>query len=297
MNKNEDLKINIGNGKNKKIMSLSKFDIKESLQVEPKENKTFGCFLINGLKGSGKTILVKDLIQQLLSFNKIKNIMIFNHNEKQYSDITKDINKIQKTFNGETIDKIIEIQSIKNSPPLLLVLENIYLEENIKSIDSSFYYMLSNKKKLNITLIITSTQPFILKEEAMSLIDFSFIFTTSKECDFNCLKNYYFKFITNKEILKKLIYKINKYDCYVNVNLKNNTRIENAFMYYRVEDLNFSKINLISVKDIDLENTSLNDIHCKDLIHMININNEKIKELQEKNEYLLKMIKYKLVNV
>jgi hypothetical protein len=68
-------------------------------------------------------------------------------------------------------------------------------------------------------------------------------------------------------------------------------------MYYRVEDLNFSKINLISLKDIDLENTSLNDIHCKDLIHMININNEKIKELQEKNEYLLKMIKYKLVNV
>ena len=74
MNKNEDLKINIGNGKNKKIMNLSKFDIKESLKVDPKENKTFGCFLINGLRGSGKTVLVKDLIQQLMSFNKIKNV-------------------------------------------------------------------------------------------------------------------------------------------------------------------------------------------------------------------------------
>lgn len=64
--------------------------------------------------------------------------------------------------------------------------------------------------------------------------------------------------------------------------------------------MTFSKFDVkesLSIKMIDQVNTNLTDINCKDIICLIKLNNKKIEELQEKNNYIINMLNYKITNV
>ena len=97
-NDDYEITVNIGNNKTKnKLMTFPKFDVKESLKVDSHHNNTLGIFHIIGKRGSGKTVLIKNLIINLMTLNKIKNI-IFNNNRTQYTDIIENVENIERAL-------------------------------------------------------------------------------------------------------------------------------------------------------------------------------------------------------
>lgn len=298
-NGNETITLNIGNNKNKnKVMTLSKFQIMESFEVD-NSHSTFGSFLIIGKRESGKTVFIKNLIMHLMRFDKIKNTVIFNHNQNQYIDIVNNVDNVEPVLTINNLEKIIEMQSEKHSAPLLLVIENISLDGKITS-SPYFLEILKNKKELKITIIMSLQQPIGLCPKLRGHIDFVSSFKEDIPQNIHKLREYYFSMIPTDKILEKLLCKLTLHSCLISVRLKNNTRLENCVQYYKVNDIdfsNFKQINIISIRDIEVDNMNLNSINCKDIIRLIKINNEKIEELQEKNNYLVNMLNYKITNV
>jgi len=280
-------------------MTFPKFDVKESLKVDSHHNNTLGIFHVIGKRGSGKTVLIKNLTINLMTLNKIKNVIIFNNNRTQYTDIIENVENIERALTVENLKTIVEMQSEKYSKPLLIILENIYLDEKLTS-SEYFKEIFEDKKKLKITIILSTQHPIGLNSDLRSCIDFILSFKEDSTTNIRSLREYYFTGIPTDKILEKIFYKLGEYVCLVSVRLKNGTRLENCVQCCKVNNMDFSHLNKIeslSMKMIDQENTNLTDINCKDVIGLIKINNKKIEELHEKNNYLINMLNYKITNV
>lgn len=237
--------------------------------------------IVTGIRRSGKTTLVKKLLEKIDSDNKIyldleliSNRMLFN--ESNYENV---LTALKNTHSLRTDKKLYialdEIQFVKNTPSIVKYLYDNY---DIKFIltGSSTYYMknlfsesLSGRKKIFELYTLDFSEFLEFKNENPEISDFKTV--DYSEFYFNKFKNYYDEFIKfggipdvvlsedvnqKKDILNDIL------DSYLKIDIKNFLDFQNYDSVYKILKLLSSragsKLDVLKIANAsDLSRTTI----------------------------------------
>jgi hypothetical protein len=159
-------------------MELEKFDVKELGD---------SCnILINGTAGSGKTLLIRDIIKNNMDYPQIKYITS-NEYDISYFKNTPDLNYLDLTtylnYSDEMIGEILfeqkrkikEIEYFGDDCRLLLILDNCYLDY-MDWRSSNMRELICNGKHYQITVIISNMLLFNIPPNIRGMFDYIVLF-------------------------------------------------------------------------------------------------------------------------
>lgn len=149
--------------------------------------------LIIGSRGSGKSWLVRDLLQKLHTTKIFDEISVVSPTDRMtdfYSGFLPKEN-VYFEFNVSLIAKILEKQSKNKKNKVAIVLDDCLSSSDWWSKDKTINELFFNSRYYNITLFVTMQFPFGLKPEIRCNFDYVFLFKDVATSKFKrCYEHY-----------------------------------------------------------------------------------------------------------
>lgn len=238
----------------------SDFDIDQNQSTEKVDINEFNMegmtdnsnILVIGTRGSGKSILVGDILQTLINKKTSSHLTIFSPTEKinKYYEPKYPMATIKYQYNSDTIKKIIfeQIKAIeeKIDKKEIIVFDNCFCKKDWYSC-SEVADILLNSRYYNIVVIIVSQLSLIIPIEYRLNFDYIFQMRDDNEINRKRFWRDYVSFIENYDIFsKKFTEYTRNYRAIV---------INNGYIYwYKVKYLQCAKNNNISYdSDTDIK--------------------------------------------
>lgn len=259
------------------------------------QGKSFGMFLIVGQKECGKTPMIKQIMTSFMKKNIIENTIIFCHDsnnrpnammryKEDYNNIVTNPDNIYDKLEEKHLKKIIKMQCKKNSKPLLLIFDDVVSNKTIL-FPSFFDIVINGAHHFKITLIMAMQYPFILPLEIRTNFDYICAFKNKTEFYKRRLYDDYFCMLPTYSAFNSIISQLPPHTCLVATNIYS-FNLKKQLTYFKIKVMINNGSNKIPVMKF-LNNK--NNQH--DIIELINVNNNIIGELQNKNNKLLKKLK------
>lgn len=199
-----------------KISAFENFDKDKFIpQIQPfllnDKIKGHVACLILGSENSGNTNIVKNIISNMKSKNFIDECVVFNpddNNKNSYKNIT---DKIYESFDDGMIEKIVEVNKIKNKK-LILIFDDCVNENYFKNKNNIIQKLISNGGSYNISVIIASHILLKMSKELSSLFNFIFI---GRKIQKQVYAEYFESLISYNNFNRILDNATNNFDCMV----------------------------------------------------------------------------------
>lgn len=260
------------------------------------ESKNFATLII-GLRGCGKTHLIKDIINKYNTKNLIDDIYIFTWNKDVYDDIVENKNCIINLNNDidndieKYFEKIISKRKKIINPKKTIVI----IDDNLSNFKKLSNIML-NIHNLGIDLYLSVQYSIGISPEARTQFDYVIIF---KEYYLSNIKRSYehyfgmYKFKSYEQIISNL----DSYEFIIRTDKSNIKQDRNKFFICKSNCNNYqSKIKLTNIDlndgdnndDNNNDNNNDNKIKLKNrIIKIIEKNNLKLKKLADENNKII----------
>ena len=218
-----------------KTISFSYFDLnKKYNQIASHTGYKPNASLIIGKRGVGKTVLTKDIINNLNKIHNFDKTVLFTYDKSKCE--FNNVNIVDE-YSSATLKNIIEQQKNIDSKPVLLIFNDCIYSNKINN-DDNFKQILINGRHLKLYSIVIIQYPLGFKPEIR--INFDFIYFFKDEYIANCRRAYdhYFGILPSYSDFDTFIKSLVDYESIVLDNFNNSLKITDRLGFYKSNYIN-----------------------------------------------------------
>ena len=248
-----------------------------------------------GMRGTGKTTLIKHIIHHLHINKLIDSCVIISPTDRMQSQYKKCFKNIYHDYNSSILENIIREQQENPDRKIVLVLDDCIGKKGSWTSCPIFNDLFGNAKKYKITIFLSMQYPLGFTEKFRSLFDYVCLFSEDYNSNIKRLYNNYCNDMDYELFAEILRNATNNY----NVLIVNNTDQNNKLTYFRANDdvsnIKFDRNNLDDISDSESDSESDSDSKNEKCIERITIVNYTsiIHNISESNLKLLECIQDK----